>query len=205
MSIAFYNRRSINIDIGHRCSLECLRCARRHYTIKKEKVPGYDITMDEYLKVIDFFTRINFSGQYSDPVHHPLFIDFLKLNLEKNISTQVHNASSQKPFDWYIKAFKANPKANWIFGIDGLPEESCMYRVNQDGEKLYKVMLESKKYLKNPPRWQYIVFNYNENHVEQAKEMAMRDGVEFLLLQSSRWARQDDPLMPSEKYRLSMK
>ena len=40
----------------------------------------------------------------------------------------------------YISAFKSNPKANWIFGIDGMPEESKQYRVNQDGEKLFKIM-----------------------------------------------------------------
>ena len=42
-------------------------------------------------------------------------------------------------------------------------------------------------------------------NVEKAKQMAQRDGVEFLILQSSRWIREDDPLMPSEKYRLPMK
>ena len=46
---------------------------------------------------------------------------------------------------WYIKAFKANINARWIFGIDGLPNESHNYRVNQDGEKLFNVIVESKK------------------------------------------------------------
>ena len=69
----------------------------------------------------------------------------------------------------------------------------------------YFMNLLYKKYLKNPPRWQYIIFSYNEHNVEKAKQMAQKDGVEFLILQSSRWIREDDPLMPSEKYRLPMK
>jgi hypothetical protein len=56
---------------------------------------------------------------------------------------------------------------------------ACLKKVvciqkKQDGEKLYKVMLESKKYLKNPPRWQYIIFSYNEHNVEKAKQMAQK-------------------------------
>jgi len=65
----------------------------------------------------------------------------------KNVDGVIHNASSLKSKKWYIEAFKAHPDMRWIFGIDGLPKDSCMYRVNQDGEKLFDIMLESKKYL----------------------------------------------------------
>tara|TARA_B100000902_G_scaffold386976_1_gene430358 strand:- start:1870 stop:2499 length:630 start_codon:yes stop_codon:yes gene_type:complete len=206
--VKFFNRRGMNIDIGWRCALDCPRCARwRHFRKFGHKVHGYDITMEEYLKVIDFFNHhINFSGQYSDPIHHPKFIDFLKINYERGIETRVHNASSHKPKEFFIKAFKANPEAGWYFGIDGLPEESHKYRINQDGPKLYDIMLESKKYLKRPPIWQYIIFSYNEHHVEEAREKARKDGVVFMYLQSSRWDSNDDELMPKNpKYKMSKK
>ena len=45
-----------------------------------------------------------------------------------------------------------------------------MYRVNQDGEKLFKIMLKAKEYLTKSPSWQYIVFSYNEHNIEKAKE-----------------------------------
>ena len=31
-------------------------------------------------------------------------------------------------------------------------------------------MLLAKKYLKKKPFWQYIIFNYNEDNIEKAKE-----------------------------------
>ena len=35
--------------------------------------------------------------------------------------------------------------------------------------------------------WQYIVFNYNQDHIEQARQMAKDDGIEFKLSFSARW------------------
>ena len=207
-SLDFFKRRDMNIDIGFRCALECPRCARwRHYRKYGNKVPGYDITMEEYLKVIDWcYKHINFSGQYSDPIHHPLLIDFLKVNYERNIETSVHNASSSKSKEWYIKAFKANPNARWIFGIDGMPEESHIYRINQKGQKLYDIMLEAKKHLNRTPVWQYIIFSYNEHNLDKAMKKAKKDGVVFMYLQSSRWDSDDDELMPkNKKYKMSKK
>ena len=138
----------------------------------------------------------------SDPVHHPKFIEILAYLRSVNVKCYVHNASSAKSLDWYIKAWKANTSATWIFGIDGLPNESHKYRVNQDGEKLFKIMCESKKYLNTRSVWQYIIFNYNEDHLEEAKKMADEHDLFFIQKQSSRWLSHDDPYMPSKKYKL---
>jgi len=200
----FFKRRRLNIDISFRCGLECPNCARQKY-FKNTKVPGYDISMEEFYKLTKFFKSINFCGQLSDPVHHGKFVDMLSYMRKNNIEAIVHNASSLKPKSWYIKAFQANNKAKWTFGIDGLPEQSHIYRVNQDGKKLYDIMLESKKYLKRRPVWQYLIFKYNEHNIEKAKQMAKEAGVTFMLLQSSRWNSEDDPLRPSKKYDMSLK
>ena len=207
--ISFYRRskKGINIDISNRCPLECMRCQRQtNFTLEGRKVYGRDATMDEIRKLSDYFSSFNFCGQLSDPVHHPKFIEILDYLYKKDIQVTVHNASSQKPMKWYIKAFQAHPKAKWIFAIDGLPEESNMYRINQDGEKLYKVMLEAKKHLQQTPSWQFIVFSYNEHNLEKAKQMAIDKGLMFIVLHSSRWMGEDDPLRPKEKeYNLGYK
>ena len=207
--ISFYRRskKGINIDISNRCPLECMRCQRQtNFTLEGRKVYGRDATMDEIRKLSDYFSSFNFCGQLSDPVHHPKFIEILNYLYKKDIQVTVHNASSQKPMKWYIKAFQAHPRAKWIFAIDGLPEESNMYRINQDGEKLYRVMLEAKKHLKQTPSWQFIVFSYNEHNLEKAKKMAVDEGLMFIVLHSSRWMGEDDPLRPKEKeYNLGYK
>lgn len=194
----FFTRRSLNIDITHRCALDCPRCQRwGNYRQHGKKVPGIDISMSQMKKVISFYKDINFCGQYSDPVHHPKFIQILKLLLDNDITCAVHNASSAKSKEWYIKAFKANPKARWVFGIDGLPNESHKYRINQDGEKLFDIMIEAKKYLTTKPKWQYIIFRYNENHIEQAKQMAVDNDIPIIIVNSSRWWSDDDIYRPT--------
>ena len=207
--ISFYRRskKGINIDISNRCPLECMRCQRQtNFTLEGRKVYGRDATMDEIRKLSDYFSSFNFCGQLSDPVHHPKFIEILDYLYKKDIQVTVHNASSQKPMKWYIKAFQAHPRAKWIFAIDGLPEESNMYRINQDGEKLYKVMLEAKKHLQQTPSWQFIVFSYNEHNLEKAKQMAIDKGLMFIVLHSSRWMSEDDPLRPKQReYNLGYK
>ncbi len=207
--ISFYRRskKGINIDISNRCPLECMRCQRQtNFTLEGRKVYGRDATMDEIRKLSDYFSSFNFCGQLSDPVHHPKFIEILDYLYKKDIQVTVHNASSQKPMKWYIKAFQAHPKAKWIFAIDGLPEESNMYRINQDGVKMFEVAKEAKKHLKQTPSWQFIVFSYNEHNLEKAKQMAIDEGLMFIVLHSSRWMSENDPLRPKQKeYNLGYK
>jgi MoaA/NifB/PqqE/SkfB family radical SAM enzyme len=198
----FFNRkhRNINIDITYRCPLECLRCGRQtSFRNNGLRVPGEDMSIDDFNKITDHFPGVSFCGQYSDPIHHPKFIDMLDICREKNIETEVHVASSLKPKEFYIDAFKSNPDAKWIFGIDGLPEESHKYRIHQDGKKLYEIMLESKNYLKVKPIWQYIIFKYNQKHVNIAMKIARENGVNFIIINSSRWTGPKDTLRPSIK------
>ena len=154
-------------------------------------------------KLINKFKFISFGGQLSDPIHYPKFIEVLQMCSSKNAVVTVQTASSFKPISWYKKAFEAYPQADWQFGLDGLPEESHKYRVNQDGKKIFQVMLEAKNILTKAPIWQYIVFKYNEHHQLQAKRMARENGLRFVIMKSSRWLSPDnDPLLPSEKNRL---
>jgi len=195
----FLNRRSINIDIGFRCSLECPKCQRQtqHRNLGL-KVPGYDLTESEIRKLANFYKEFVFCGQLSDPIHHPQFARILRILRFKDVGCRVHNASSHKPEKAFIECFEANPDATWIMGIDGLPEESHKYRINQDGEKLFRMMLEAKKILKKPPIWQYIIFKYNEHNIEKAKTMADKHDLPFLLVQSSRWKGDEDYLKPKD-------
>jgi MoaA/NifB/PqqE/SkfB family radical SAM enzyme len=200
MDNVFFSRtnKRLNLDITYRCPLECLRCGRQtSFRNKGLNVPGYDISLEEFDKITNYFNRISFCGQYSDPIHHPKFIDLLEICNEKNLVVEVHVASSLKPKNFYFKAFEAYPNAEWIFGIDGLPNESHMYRVNQDGQKLYNIMIESKKYLKSRPTWQYIIFKYNEYHIDKAMSMAKEADINFMVINSARWLSTNDHLKPT--------
>ena len=192
----------INLDITHRCTLQCQRCNRAIFAARGQKVPGEDMTMENFKKVIDYFEEVYFCGQISDPIFHPQFIEFLKLL--KGRKTIIHTAASHKKEEWYRKAFEANTDAYWTFGIDGLPKDSHKYRKNQDGEYLFKMACMAAKIV-DKVKWQYIVFSYNENNIEEARQMAKDNNMIFEVQKSSRFW-EGDPLMPkNEKYYIKRK
>ena len=134
-------------------------------------------------------------------MHHPKFLEILEMAYKKPHSVSVHHATGYKKMEWYIKAFKAHPKARWWFGIDGTPDVSHKYRINQDGQKLFEIMCESVKHLRTQPIWQYIIFRYNEDPemIKKAQQMASNIGgigVQFMIMHSSRWLKGDDPYRP---------
>ena len=57
-----------------------------------------------------------------------------------------------------------------------LPEESHKYRINQDGRQVWEVMKMGAE-MGCKIKWQYIVFNYNEKHIEAARRMAVNTNI----------------------------
>ena len=134
MSSSFFTRDNVNVDISHLCDLECPKCQRwTQYRKYKKKVPGKNLPLDDLDKLISHFRNINFCGQYSDPILHPQIHEMLSMCYQKT-NVMVHTASSVKSIEWYTEAFKANPLARWIFSIDGLPDQSSLYRINNNDQ-----------------------------------------------------------------------
>lgn len=186
----FWRRNSINVELTYKCSLVCPACPRQ--TAWKDsniKLVGEELSLESYTKIVKFFKNIQLCGQLSDPLHHSQFHRILEITNEYDpYSLSIHTAVSLPSIDFYREAFKIRPnKTNWVFGIDGLPKDSHKYRINQDGEKLFNIMLECAKKCDLPPIWQYIVFSYNEKDMEEAESIAKKYGIRIQFLHSSRW------------------
>jgi len=180
-----HRNKILNLETGIHCTLQCPDCDRTIRMQSGQKIPGKDLTIDQFIKMCDFFKEIHFCGGWSDPIFNLNFIEMLEICKDKNIITFVHTAASHKTKDWYEKAFKANIEATWIFGIDGLPKNSHRYRVNQDGEKLFEIMLFGKS-LDLRVEWQYLIFDYNRKTIEKAKRKAAKHNIPLLLIETPR-------------------
>ena len=187
----------LTIDASNKCTLLCSQCRRQSNKFLgfPSGENGRDITLSDVKKLSDYFYVFDFCGQVSDPIFCEEFIEILEYLYQIDRYTTVHTAATAKNRnrEWYEKAFKANPKAHWIFGIDGLPEESHLYRVGQDGKFLFEMMKLARSMGLNP-RWQYIVFKYNENDIERCAKIAEDEGITFEVNVTNRW---DEDLKPN--------
>lgn len=193
MKADFFNRKKINLDITHRCTLQCKACTRHYLLSSGKKVPGHDMTDYEFDLVLEKFENFIFCGNISDPIFHPNFPGFLKKIYDADKHAWVATSASQRPRAWYKRAFEANPTATWVFGIDGLPHQSHMYRINQDGEHLFEMMLMAKE-MGIDARWQFIIFSYNEDRLEEAQMLAASHDIKMLITRSGRFPA-DEPWM----------
>ena len=176
--------RGFNACISSRCTLECFACLRQSLK-QSNKHPGFgggDLSVSQLKKLLARFNCIDFNGQVSDPIFNPNLKELLETiyatpNMNY-VQSRIHTAATSKKYDlnYYKQLFDANPKLLWIFGIDGLPEQSHMYRKNQDGQFLFDVMCMAAE-MGVPTVWQWIVFNYNEASIPDGLSLAKAHGL----------------------------
>ena len=181
-----FRRKGLNIENTARCTLLCPQCKRTTFLqLNNKSFPGKDLTPEQFKKVVGHFNYITFGGQLSDPVFGKHFLELLKICYDNNIDTRVLNAATGKPESFYKKAFETHPDAKWVFGIDGPPNISHKYRVNQDGEFLYRMMCLGKS-MGIRVIWQWIIFPWNEKYIKKWKKRAKQLEIEMLYIVSER-------------------
>lgn len=182
-----FKKKRLNIENTARCTLLCPLCKRSTFLhLNNKSFPGKDLTPAQFKKIIKYFKAITFGGQLSDPVFGKHFLELLDICYKEKLPrTRVLTAATGKSEAWYKQAFETNPDAIWTFGIDGPPHLSSTYRINQDGEFLFKMMCLARE-MKIKTIWQYIIFPYNKKYVEECKARAEQLGIEMLFIESER-------------------
>jgi len=180
------NRSEINLDITHRCLLQCPKCQRNKFPGLHKR--GHDLSIQDFEKIVNYFQKIVFCGQMGDPIYHPEFLYFLQMSKHREVSVDTNGHG--KGFGFWFEAFQYN-NVTWRFGLDGLPKDSHKYRINQNGSLVYEVMKMGASMGANV-KWNYIVFKYNEDDIDTAKKMAEENNIVFNLIQSSRWEKNDE-------------
>lgn len=187
--------KSVDLDIGFRCALKCPKCSREADAPKDFQ--KYDMTLENFTKILDTFETITFCGSQSDPIYHPKLLDFLDQCNSSN-KIQVKTNGYGKTEAWWNRAITISKRigVQWVFGVDGLPKDSHKYRVNQDGEAVFEVMKKLRSHGVDVV-WQYIIFKYNEDTIEEASQLAAQYDIPLRLRKSPIWDGPDDPYLPT--------
>lgn len=189
---------SSNIELTYKCPLQCPQCLRENLRDPNEQKRNYikekiavsdDVTVNDFRKLCKFFDScIALCGQFSDPVYHKDFFEILKIcsNEFPNKAFKIHTAAHQRNLDWYKTAFELTGKnVTWIFGLDGLPDTSPLYRKNQNSQLMFDAMMLGKEMGKNIT-WQFIAFGFNEHQIEDARRISKEKGILFKLVLTDR-------------------
>lgn len=200
---------TIDLEITNKCGLFCPGCNRqKFFNGIGSKIPGEDISIKVLQKTLDTFDSIIFCGRISDPLYHKDFYKILNTcvkHSKKNPKQylEIRHASVIKNMKMYKKYFllsKLHNNIMWVFAIDGLPNQSHLYRKNQDGEFLFEVMkVCSKMGIKT--RWDYLIFDYNKNNIETCKQMSLENNIIFNPIVSGvYWSSREDFIKSDSKY-----
>lgn len=200
--------RNINVDVTHRCLLQCPFCSRQSdngsIMIKKSHDYG-DLKINDAIEMGNTFSLLSLCGQISDPIYHENFIELFKALLTTSCKKiDIHTTGSHKKISFWIDlyeyALSSDKKIRFVFGIDGIDEKSSIHRVNQKPDQALEAMFLGGEYSKLGSNleivWQYIPFAYNENDLSKALELAKNNNVKFLLLKSGRFKENDNLLEP---------
>lgn len=186
MHQAFYTK--CNLDMCSKCVLECPGCMRQDLKAKNKIKNSTAISIDNFRKVANYFSGINMCGQISDPIYHPKFKEILAITNEYPkkrfiISTAAH----QKNIDWYKDAYSIHgDNVTWRFGLDNLPGEVPEYRIKQNSKLVFEAMFLGAK-LGKKVQWQFIVLDFNQYKIEEARQIAKNIDVELMMVISDRF------------------
>jgi MoaA/NifB/PqqE/SkfB family radical SAM enzyme len=195
---------SLHIEPTTRCTLGCPRCSRtvllNEYGKKFLPITDLDIqALDEFIDIP--VKNIKLSGNNGDPIYHRNFFDVVRVVKKHCKSVKITTNGSGRSTQWWEELNSILDEDDDIkFSIDGIPGNFTKYRINGDWNSV-KRGLEICAQGPAKTIWKYIVFKYNQNNINEAKELAEKLGVEFRLDKSARFE-VGDPLKPDDDYAL---
>lgn len=191
---------SLHIEPTSRCTLACPRCERTTFLEKfgKNKFSIDDLDIDELKNFLDIpLNEVALSGNVGDPIYHREFIKFVKMLVSKCQRIVIVTNGSYKTQKWWKSLNNVlRPSDEIAFSIDGIPENFTEYRINADWDS---ILTGIKECVAGPATtsWKYIPFSFNENNINQARQLSESLGIDkFLLMGSDRWL-VNDPLRPT--------
>jgi len=193
-----------HIEPTNMCTLRCLRCPRTNF-IEQFKPKNWDnqnLNLDHLKQFLDIDLTgltIGLNGNYGDPIYYPKLFDLITYFKINKCKITIHTNGSYKSKEWWKDLANLLDEEDIInFSIDGIPENFTSYRINADWDSIQtgiEAMVRSRARIV----WKYIVFSYNEETIDQARNISQQLGMDdFVLNNSDRW--EDNDWLKPTKY-----
>jgi MoaA/NifB/PqqE/SkfB family radical SAM enzyme len=198
----------LHIEPTNMCTLKCPRCSRTEFIEKfPKKWANKNLNLDHLKSFLDIDLtdkKINLCGNYGDAIYYDRLFDMIKYFKLAGSHIILATNGSYKTVEWWAElGHLLDENDEVVFAIDGTPENFKNYRINADWNSIsdgIKTLHQGSVKL----AWQYILFSYNENDVEQTKILANDLGFDrFFILDSDRWDHGTEYLTPTKINELS--
>jgi len=191
----------LHIEPTNMCTLKCPRCSRTEFINQfPKKWTNKNLDLDALKNFLDIDLSdkdINLCGTYGDPIYYNRLFEmveyFKKMGSKINIAT---NGSYQSAAWWQQLGDLLDSNDQITFGIDGMPDNFIKYRINADWKSI-RTGIDILREKSVKMRWQFIPFSYNEDQIDQARNLALSLGFSnFFVLNSERWDHGAEALTP---------
>lgn len=175
---------NFHIELSKKCALKCPRCPRTEAP-DMYKVTELDIDFIKRVftvEIVNNMNRLLICGGEGDPIYCR---DFLKIvryfkTLNPLLSVDIISNGSYKTREWWLELAEIlNEHDNFVFSLDGWDQSSNeKYRVNCDWESIL-TGIHAMRGNDFQLIWSLIVFRFNENHLQKARDLAKDLGFDY--------------------------
>ena len=176
----------IEIELSSLCNAKCSGCMRTILDNQRKYYYKGNLLLDD---IIDWFepldisnTKIKMCGVLGDPMINPELYEIIFYFLyEKNVrdlemSTNGGTRSTQFWKDLGLLSKQSNKRFYIHWAVDGVTRND--YRENVILDRVWD-NIHAYHSTGGNSIWQYIIFDYNENEIEMAREKAKENGMKF--------------------------
>ena len=172
------------IEVTTYCNAACPQCPRNNNGsginpyLTLEHLPRSVIDRAFDAELCNRLRQVFFCGSYGDPIMHPEFLDILRDFRRKcpTLWLYLHtNGGVHSTEYWQEMAKIIGGYGQVDFNIDGLGSTNQLYRRNTD---FHKIINNATAFISAGGRavWNFIVFEHNQDQVDQAKELSEKIG-----------------------------
>lgn len=206
-----------HLEISSKCALKCPRCPRTEHPetpwLNKQLSLSDIKTLIPDEIISQHIQRITICGDVGDPIYNSEFHEIIEHFKKTNPAIHLYiitNGSHKSKAWWEKTASLLNERDTIAFSVDGFDQESNeTYRIGSNWKSILVGMQEIAK-SRAFMVWALIAFKFNENEIENIKNMAKEVGCDYFQITKStkfgshyqrfNTSENVDPLQPSSKW-----
>lgn len=192
----------IHLEPTNICTLKCPGCPRTRFINQWPKHwRNHSIDRAVLLRFLDIELSgvvVELCGNYGDPIYHPDLTGLIRDLKNRGASISIVTNGGHRKRSWWQDLVQELGSGDSVtFSIDGIPENFTQYRINGDWTTTQDA-IEVCAAAPCDTVWKFIPFSYNENNIEQARQLSKDLGVDqFLISPSARFDEQTMHFKPS--------